>query len=383
MTRASRTGVGAAILALACGLPSSGSATVQDNPPTEKDLKALLEPLRRKHDLPALAAAVVSGRGAVAVGAVGVRRRGKDTPVTAEDRFHLGSDTKAMTAALIGSLVETGELSWDTTLEKAFPQLVAMMVPELRKVTLAELLTHRSGLPANLPGGWWTVPRKGTPRQQRLVVVAKAVSDGPEVKPGTKFLYSNLGYVVAAAMAEEAANATWEQLMEKRIFGPLGMTTAGHGPPARGAKVLQPFAHQSSGKPVPSATKSDNPPVMGPAGRVHCSLGDWARFIADQIRGNRGERALLKPATYKKLHSVHFKGDFYTLGGWGSRTDDPRAGGLLLAHDGSNTLNYATAWVAPGRDFAVLVATNQGGDAASTACHEARDLLLMRYLKRE
>ena len=48
----------------------------------------------------------------------------------------------------------------------------------------------------------------------------------------------------------------------------------------------------------------DNPPVLSPAGRVHCTIQDWARFIADQLRGERGEPALLQPASYEAPHAA-------------------------------------------------------------------------------
>ncbi len=353
------------------------SGSVQPAAPlTEKDLRAILEPIRKKHDLPALAAAVVNHKGVVALAVVGVRKRGDPVPVTKADQFHLGSDTKAMTATMIASLVESGKLTWDTTLEKSFPELAPKMAMELRKVTLVQQLTHHSGLPANLKGGWRSVAQKGTPREQRLVVLKRALADKPVHAPGTKFLYSNLGYVVAGAMAERAAGESWETLMERRLFKPLGMTTAGYGPMGKPDKAEQPWPHGPNGWPVTPGPFADNPPVMGPAGRVHCSLADWGRFIADQLRGARGERALLRPESYKKLHSAPFADVFYTVGGWGGREKDKRVGGLVLEHDGSNTMNYATAWLAPARDFAVLVVTNEGMPAGQKGCREARTEIL-------
>ena len=347
--------------------------------PTEKALREILEPIRKKHNLPALAAAVVNHKGVVALAAVGVRKRGDAVPVTKADRFHLGSDTKAMTAAMIASLVESGKLTWDTTLEMSFPELAPKMAAEWRKVTLVQLLTHHSGLPANLKGGWYSVPQKGTTREQRLVVLKRALAEKPVHAPGTKFLYSNLGYVVAGAMAEQAAGESWETLMEKRLFKPLGMITVGYGPMGKPDKVEQPWPHGSNGQPIAPGPFGDNPPVMGPAGRVHCSLGDWGKFIADHLRGARGEHALLRPESYTKLHSAPFADVFYTVGGWGGRAKDKRAGGLVLEHDGSNTLNYASAWLAPGRDFAVLIVTNQGMPAGQKGCHEARAEIIKRF----
>jgi CubicO group peptidase (beta-lactamase class C family) len=366
------------------GLVLCACAVAREAPkptPVSAEINALLAPVREKYKLPALAAAVVNSKGLVAVGAVGVRKRGDPTAVTVDDQFHLGSDTKAMTAALIAGLVEEGKLRYDDTLGKAFPKFADKMTPELRKVTLEQLLTHRAGFPHDLKGGWPDIDRERPLREQRDEVVARVAPDKPEHEPGKGIHYSNLGYVLAGHMAEGAAGAPWEELIQKRLFRPLGMKSAGFGAMGTPGKVDQPWQHLEGGLRMGPSPYSDNPPVMGPAGTVHCSLPDWARFVADQLRGARGGRALLKPETYKKLHTSPYSDSFYTAGGWGGKAKDDRAGGLLLEHDGSNRMSFATAWVAPGRDLAVLVATNQGGADAAKACHAARDLLIDKYLK--
>ena len=120
----------------------------------------------------------------------------------------------------------------------------------------------------------------------------------------------------------------------------------------------------------------DNPPVMGPAGRVHCTLQDWSCFVADQLRGARGAPAMLKASSYSTLHTPPFEGD-YALG-W-IVTERDWAGGVALNHTGSNTMNYANVWVAPNRNFAVLVCINQGGDAAFKASDAAASALINYY----
>ena len=120
----------------------------------------------------------------------------------------------------------------------------------------------------------------------------------------------------------------------------------------------------------------DNSPVLGPAGRVHCTIQDWARFIQDQLRGDRRQPALLQPATYRKLHTPPFGGD-YALGwivgqrAWG--------GGAVLHHVGDNTMNCANVWIAPQRDFALLICVNQGGDTAFKATDAAVVALLKLF----
>jgi len=81
-------------------------------PPNVVSLDSDLLPYLLRFELPAVAAAVVKNGKIVAAGAVGTRRLGTDTPVTINDRFHIGSDTKAMTALLAGMLVEEGKFRW-------------------------------------------------------------------------------------------------------------------------------------------------------------------------------------------------------------------------------------------------------------------------------
>jgi Beta-lactamase. len=113
---------------------------------------------------------------------------------------------------------------------------------------------------------------------------------------------------------------------------------------------------------------------------VHGTIQDWAKFAQDQLRGARGEPALLKTATYRKLHTPPFAGD-YALGwicverSWG--------GGKVLNHVGDNTMNCANIWIAPERDFAILVCVNQGGKTAFQATDEAVGALMKLHTQPE
>ncbi len=337
----------------------------------------LLEPIRQKHNVPALAGAVVAGSGLEAIGAVGMRKTGTDIAVTAEDLWHIGSNTKAMTASLIGRLIEEGKMTWETTIADVFPDLATEWPAAFKKLTLLHLLSHRAGLPPNLL--WAVLPRTGSIREQRLAAVKLAASARLLSEPGTKYLYSNLGYVIAGAMAEAVKDSSWEELMRNMIFGPLGMKNVGFGGVGTPGKIDQPWGHTADGKPVSgNGPDMDNPPVVGPAGRVHCSLHDWALFVSDQLRGDRGEKALLKPETYQKLHTPPFGGD-YALG-WGV-AEREWGGGRVLTHSGSNTMNMAVVWMAPQRDFAILVVSNQGGEGAYKACNEAASALIRWHQK--
>jgi CubicO group peptidase (beta-lactamase class C family) len=372
-------------LALYAWIGAPNAFHTSETPAVPENLNSLLEPIRQKYDLPALAGAIVTSQGLTAVGAVGVRKYGTDTPVTVDDQFHLGSDTKAMTATMLATLVEEGKLSWSTTLEQAFPELAVEMDPAYGKITLEQLLAHRAGFTdeswpqgKNL-GDMYRLA--GSPREQRAAYVAMVLSEPPVSEPGSRFLYSNRNYAVAGAMAEKIADDSWENLMQTRIFQPLGMQTCGFGAMGTPDETDQPWQHilvGTSHTPIAPGAKADNAPVIGPAGTVHCSVIDWGKFVAAHLRGERGEPGILKPETFKRLHTPSFGGDYAF--GW-FVADRPWAGGHALNHTGSNTQNFAVVWMAPAKDFAVLVMTNQAGGDTFNACDATAAALIQHFAK--
>ena len=194
-------------------------------------LDGVLEPLRAKHGLPALAGAVVSKGQIAAAGAVGARLLNSDKKVTINDRFHLGSDTKAITATLAGMAVEAGKLRWDSTIGDVLGGKVKGIEPRLAAVTLEELLSHTGGISSDTDeiinlyytgdGFKYNMPA------QRLRILNAWKNHPPATKPGAEFHYANLGYVIAGAMIETAFGVSWEELMVNRIYTPLRLACGG------------------------------------------------------------------------------------------------------------------------------------------------------------
>jgi len=332
-----------------------------------------LKSIRQRYRLPAIAGAVVTSKGLEICGVVGVRKSGTGIPALLNDKWHLGSDTKAMTASLVGRLVEQGLLKWNTTVVDVFPGLASAFDPGMKEITVLHLLSHHAGLPANI--NWRSVAGAGgTPRTQRVQALKKALSKKPEFSPGSKYQYSNLGYVIVGAIVEKVTGMSWEEAIQERVFKPLKMKSVGFGGTGTPGRIDQPWGHKEGGRPAAANGPSvDNPPVIGPAGRVHCTIQDWAKFVTDQLRGARGEPALLKGSTYQVLHRPPFGGD-YGLGWIVVKRD--WGGGSVLNHGGDNTMNHANVWIAPQRDFAVLVCINQGGASATKASDEAAGALI-------
>jgi CubicO group peptidase (beta-lactamase class C family) len=221
-------------------------------------------------------------------------------------------------------------------------------------------------------------------------------------------LYSNTGYMIAGAMAEVVADDSWENLMSRRVFKPLGIEHAGFGPPGMppprtgkdspatspsSAPILQPWGHLSDGKAVRPGPSADNPACYGPAGCVHLPLADWARYAvlhlsaagpANVKDGSRtGMKPLLPVAALRKLHTpfgdaIDSVGTKYAMG-WGVRNlPGSGGGGIELTHSGSNTMWYAVISLRMSENRAILIATNQGGPSAGAACGEVKAALLRR-----
>lgn len=343
----------------------------------------LLEGIREKYHLPALAAAVVVDGKIVVSNAVGFRKYGGAERVTANDEFHIGSVTKSMTATVAAMLVEQGKISWTTTIGEEFPEFRTTIHPEYLNVTLEQLLSQRGGAPGDAPADLWREAweARGTPAEQRLAFVKGILARKPEAKPGTKFIYSNQGYTIAGVMLEKATGKTWEDLLRTMLFEPLGMTTAGFGAPASVGQVDQPWGHTrkmlAGIEPVPPGLRADNPLAISPAGAVHCSVGDLAKYAAFQMAGERGESKLLSAASFKKLHTVAPGNEDYALG-W-MVLNRSWANGRALMHNGSNTMFYVVVWMAPDKNCAVIVASNIGVDEAFEGCDDAAGKLITQY----
>ncbi len=345
-------------------------------------LEHTLAAARDQHQLPAVAALIQIDGKIAAEAALGARAQGHAEAVTTSDRWHIGSDTKAFTATLIARLAEQGVMSFDDTLAASFPAFAKEMDPAYRHVTLTQLLSHTAGLPPltddqELPTFLALIESADGVEAQRAAVARGYLAMPPGSKAG-EFEYSNLGFIIAGAIAEAHTGKAWEELVREQIFTPLGIRNAGFGVPAMPGKVDQPWGHQEiAGKLValdPADPSADNPPAIGPAGTLHIALADWLLFARDQLDGANGRGKLLQPASYRKLHTP-VTGN-YALG-WGAKTG---ANGVaeLLTHSGSNGFWLADIRIMPERGAILLVVMNAGNEAASLALKDIVGPLMER-----
>lgn len=244
--------------------------------------------------VPGLAVAVVKdGQVAMSKG-YGVRELGRPEKVDDRTLFAIGSTTKAMTAALVGLLVDEQKLAWDDPVVRHLPWFQLKDPAVTRELTIRDLLTHRGSLP-NTDYLWY-----GQANETRQILErVRLVEPGYSLR--SRFVYQNVMYAAAGQVIEAASGRSWSEMMRTRLFEPLGMTdtAATLALVPRGANVASP--HYTIHDRV---TVIQNMPVdnVAAAGSVWSSVRDmskWMQFMLDG--GVAGGKRLLSEQTAAEL----------------------------------------------------------------------------------
>lgn len=236
---------------------------------------------------PGLAIAVVKdGKVAFSKG-YGVRELGRPQPVDERTLFAIGSTTKAMTAALVGMLVDEQKVAWDDPVITHLPWFQLKDPAVTRELTVRDLLTHRGGLP-NADYLWY-----GQANSTRTILDRVRLIE-PAYSLRSRFVYQNVMYAAAGQVIEAASGRTWADMMRTRIFEPLGMrdTAATLALVPKGANAASPH-DEIAGK----LAVIENMPVdsVAAAGSVWSSVHDmskWMQFVLDGGIAPGGKRLL-------------------------------------------------------------------------------------------
>ena len=370
----------AASAIVACVTAGSGAAGVLVRGTAgylQEELETRVTQLRADNGLTAVAAAVIIDGQLAGAAVSGERRRGSGISVTVDDRWHFGSITKSMTATLLAVLEDDGRLTLDETLADLLPDIE--IAGGWGACTLHHLLTHTAGAPANFGSHFqdvWPDTAEELVAERRRFTAA--VFTGEPLSPcGERFVYSNVGYTIAGHIAETLAGEPYETLIQNRVFAPLALSSAGFGPPRGERPDQEPVGHLilwDRRIPMdPFESRADNSPLIAPAGTVHMTIGDLARYGAAHLEGEHGTEPVLLPrSSWERLHAP-FLEDYAS--GW-VRHERDWAGGPVIWHNGSNTYWYALLVLVPASNAVLAFATNDGAiQAAETAFGELAEQL--------
>lgn len=244
----------------------------------------------------------------------GILKAGGATPVTPESYFEAGSVSKLIVAAIVLHYVEAGKLSLDEDVNK---YLKSWQVPENeftkeKKVTLRLLLSHQSGLPfLNM---MWYDGKIGVPS---LVQVVKGEAPAwnkaaiPELVPGSRWQYSNIGYVLIQLLLEDVLGKPLAQIAEETIFDPLGMKSSTYNYPLKEEfRRSEAMPHNKNGEPC-------EPAMHGSAhaqGGLVTTPTDLAKFTIELMLAYQGKsNVIFSQGMAEKLFNREREIDFYGL----------------------------------------------------------------------
>lgn len=327
--------------------------------------------LRSVYHVPELAYAVLNADTVLEMAVTGYHAIHLTDRATDNDRFHLGSNTKAITAFVIAHYVELGKLKWETRFFDLFPEWKKSALPVYYTITLKELLAHRSGVQPFLGENDPPLPEFKGSRQQKRRAFGKFVLNLPRVKEDSlqPYVYSNAGYALAALMLEKVTGKSWEYLMEKNCNGLLNLGIGFSWP--ENQKRKDTWGHFSTDKglvPVPSDT-SFCIDLAEPAGDLNIKLKDYAKYIQLHLKGLSGMDNYLKSTTYHFLHEAF---DGYALGWFNVH----EKGNDYSSHSGTDGTYYALTSIDRTKKQSYIVFTNVYSEEATMAVR-----LLVRRLK--
>ncbi|MGZ3771946.1 MAG: serine hydrolase domain-containing protein [Bdellovibrio sp.] len=371
------------LILVPCFLCFSAYATLNKNikEPSVENLKQKISAIQNESMMPGLEVMVTKNAKEIFSYTSGVRAIDKGVEVTPNDRWHIGSCTKPMTAFLIGMLVDQGKLNWDTKLKSVLPKNLKMH-SSLDEITIEQLLSHSSGL-ADVKepdkGKLWATlfTKDESSKDMRSKLVSGILSLPAHFTPGSKHEYSNSGYVVLGWITEQLWHNDWESIIKEKIFDKLDMKSCGFGSPGAEDQLnpTQPWGHAlDNGKLISLAPgiQSDNPPALGPAGTVHCNAQDWRKFSSLYLTSQSNQ--LVPKSTLENLLSNADKESLYTYSTIG-RMEREWAHGTVFAMDGSNTYNYAVLAIAPNLGRIYTININAGHEKAKAGAYQILKLL--------
>jgi CubicO group peptidase (beta-lactamase class C family) len=261
-------------------------------PPTTKEIDAILESGRDAWHIPGMAAVVVHDGKIVYLKGLGSKRLGDPEPVTPDTVFPLASCTKPFTALALARLVDDGTIGWDDRVHKHLPDLHLKDRCADERMTLRDLLCHRTGMGRHDPL-WYRSPWTASERLSKLVFL------DPASDFRTRFEYQPVLFGAAGLAGAKAAKLSWRELMERRVLGPLGMTSSTAWNPPDAAKLTGFHRRAADGAIVPTPRYVWKEP--DPAGSLHSTARDLAAFLRAELGAGVG-RKFVSTATLEEMH---------------------------------------------------------------------------------
>jgi CubicO group peptidase (beta-lactamase class C family) len=387
----------AAALICAAALTSSGACSSQRSaatPVVEPNLNTsvdrIFDDVMARYHLPGMAMGVIIDGKVVHTRTAGDLAAGANQKVDNDSLFKIASNSKAMTTALLARLVEAGKLRWEDPVTRYLPNFKMNDPWVTQQIQVRDLLIHNTGLREGAGDLMlWPEPNNFT----RADILAGLAYLKPQQSFRSQYAYDNLMYVVAGEVAAAAGGASYQELMRREVFEPLGMTRCQVGAWDREVvgNVAQPHMRQGDGN-VPIRADGKRIPVdtAAAAGGIRCSLNDmltWMRvWLGDELKSTDGS-TWLSPSQRKVLWSAHtpmplstrqriWDGSHINAYGYGWRLSDVD-GSWRVAHTGTLAGMFSALNLFPDQKAGFVFMINGDGSRARTVLNTALAKLIV------
>lgn len=352
------------------------------------ELDAIVDQVFARYRLPGMAVGVIEDGKVVYTATRGETVSGSGQPITSDTLFKIASNSKAMTASVLARLVDAGKLRWEDPVIKYLPSFRMYDPWVTRNMQVKDLLVHNSGLPEG--GGdlmLWPEPNRFT----RADIIAGLAHIKPAYSFRSGYAYDNLLYVVAGEVAAAAGGASYEELVRREVFQPLGLSRCRVGAwrPDQVGDVAQPHARVGDRNVAANAGDAMvEPLVSAAAGGIRCSLDDMLTWADNWLAPDAKQQAWLSaeqrqaawvPRTPMPISARRRAWDGTRLFayGYGWRIADVD-GVYTVSHTGTLSGMYSVVTLLPDRRSGFVVLINGEAEAARTVLNE---VLLKRFTK--
>ncbi len=354
-------------IGLGVGLPACGSDSAAVS--AAAALPHMARELLKKTGVPGLALAVVHRGEILLAEGYGVCQIGRPETVNADTVFQLASISKPLGATVVARQVGEGLVSWNTRIRDLLPGFELSNAETTEQLTVADLYSHRSGLPGH---GGDDLEEMGWPQHEEF----KRARLLPLLPFRQYNKYTNLGPTVAGVGVAGRAGTDWATLSQTTLYAPLGMTRTTSRYAEFAAQSNRAVGHVRDGTGwTPGAVRNADP--QSPAGGASSSVRDMARWLALLLAEGRWDgRSLVASGPLQDAMSPHSSDGSY---GYGFNVGIMSQGGPRTAsHSGAFGLGAATCFMmVPEHDVAVIVLTNSSPiGVPETLCRQFLDLVV-------
>ncbi len=336
------------------------------------DLPADVAAILKRSGVPGAAVAVVHGGETVFSEGFGVKEIGKDEKVDPETVFQIASLSKPIAATVAAVEVTAGKVTWDDKVSRFLPQLVLAEPYVAANATIGDFYAHRSGLP---PAAGDDLEDIGFDRAAIIGRLHLLPLDLFRIS----YHYANFGITIGAEAVAVASGMSWEDLADKALFAPLGMTSTSYRYADFLSRPNRAVLHTLAGGHFEPLYQRD-PDAQAPAGGVSSNVVDMAKWLKLILAdGRQGEQQLIAPealmpamrpeAFSAPAHSLSARSGFY---GYGFNVGVNANGRPSMSHSGAFVMGAATVvQILPSADVAIVVLTNGApvGAAEAIASH--------------